>query len=113
MKNQIIFLLVSVSICTGCTAVHKHRSPESIIATQKLGTNDRTVEAWRQRMEAEGFKCEMIENGTFTTTYKKKQRIDNTSFLRCRRETEAGIDDVALVVEEGVVTDEIVDFESK
>ena len=63
-------------------------------------------------MEIEGFKCEMVENGTFITTYRKKRRIDNADFLRCRRETESGINDVALVVENGIVTDAIIDFES-
>jgi hypothetical protein len=109
----VIFLLVSLPICTGCVGIEKHQSPEAIIATHKLVNPEGSIAVWQDQMEAEGFECEMIENGTFSTTYKKKHRIDNADFLRCRRETADGVNDVALVIEDGVVTDSIIDFESK
>ncbi len=105
-----IFLLV---IFAGCTGMQKQRSPEAIVRTHKLFTRESSVGEWQERMELEGFECEMVENGMFSTTYKKKHRIDNADFLRCRRGTANGVNDVALVVEDGIVTDVIIDFESK
>ena len=59
------------TICVGCAGIQKHRSPESIIATHKLVNRDGDVAEWQERMETEGFECKMIENGTFSTTYRK------------------------------------------
>ena len=113
VNRHFILLPALLAICVGCTGIQKHRSPESIIATHKLVNREGNVAEWQERMEAEGFECEMIENGTFSTTYRKKHRIDDADFLRCRRETEDGVNDVALVIEDGVVIDSIIDFESK
>ena len=113
MNRHFILLLAILAICVGCAGIQKHRSPEAIIATHKLVNRDGNVAEWQDRMETEGFECEMIENGTFSTTYRKKHRIDNADFLRCIRQTEDGVDDVALVIENGAVVDSIIDFQSR
>ena len=105
------FSFVIVAILIGCAGTQEFRNAESIVATHKLFNGQTTVSEWQEHMESEGFECEMIENGSFSTTYRKKQRIDDADFLRCKRKTKDGIDDVALVVEDGAVIDAIIDFE--
>ena len=110
VTQRLILLFVLLWFCVGCAAIQKQRSPEAIIKTHKLLNQESGVVGWQARMESEGFECEMVKNETFSTTYKCKHRIDNADFLRCRRESESGIDDVALVVENDQVIDTIIDF---
>ena len=73
--------------------------------------NGLTAEKAIERMEAEGFSCEKIENGTFSTTFMEKHQIKGKDFIRCKRALERGVDDVALVVENELVTDILIDFD--
>ena len=111
MHRILLPLLMLSCLFPGCagtkTLAQKHRTPDAIIAGLRLsnpGALDADVA--RARMEAEGFECEMVENGTFVlSTNREKGLLPDADFIRCRRELEHRIDDVALVVENGVVTD--------
>ena len=115
MKHSHLLLLACILCFVGCLATKgrafPQRTPDAILTGLRIA-NPKELDAYvaKARMELEGFTCEVIENGTFSTTYRGKQRIDNQDFIRCRRVLKRGIDDVALVVDSGLVTDVLIDW---
>ena len=112
----ILILASFLSGCVGTNAVFKrNRTPASIIRSLRLvHPKELTIDVARERMVAEGFACELVENGNFSTrTWQKKQAISNADFLHCKRELEKGFDDVALVVENGNVTDVLINWNER
>ena len=116
MYRNLTVLIVLACLTLGCAPisgrVKRERSPRMIVAGLRLNspkTLDVTVA--QERLESEGFSCKLVENGTVTTTRYKKQRINNANFVRCRRESPDGVDELALIIDDGMVTEVVFDID--
>jgi len=75
----------------------------------------------QQQMAENGFECTRIDNGTFIHRIRhddgrmENRTLENIDFIRCKRKTQDGMwvtyfDDVALVIENGLVVDALTNW---
>lgn len=118
-----------VMVCAAITSVGCASSPASrtskpvapieIFASLKQSYPEGvSPEVAQQRMEENGFECIRVHNGSFVHQVHhddgrlENRTLENIDFISCKRKTQDGMwvtyfDDVALVIENGLVVDAV------